>query len=53
MSGAVRLSRWCRGAAHKLRVLSSAWDELGIDPTFGEKPTPDDAPRDVLRFPAG
>ena len=37
---------------HNICCLVSAWYELNIDPTFGEKPTPD-APRDVLRFPAG
>ncbi len=39
--------------AHNLCCLISAWYELNIDPTFGEKPAPDDAPKDVLRFPAG
>jgi transposase len=37
---------------HNVCCLISAWYELDIDPTFGAKPTPD-APRDVLRFPAG
>lgn len=39
--------------AHNLCCLISAWYELNIDPTFGERPAPDDAPKDVLRFPAG
>jgi transposase len=38
---------------HNLCCLISAWHELGIDTSFGTKPAPDDAPKDVLRFPAG
>jgi transposase len=35
---------------HNLCCLVSAWYELGIEPTFGAA-TPDDAPRQILRFP--